>query len=117
MATQRRPMPDRRNAPRVKIHLGCQFIHDGTEHEAFIKDISPIGALLWSSFMPPPAADVFIKIETRLLKIPIVLQGKIIRRDCRNTDQGPVGAFAVQFNSGSPALMVLINKITHPQIL
>ena len=115
MATQRRPVPDRRAALRAKVHLGCHFIFDQTEYEAVIKDISPIGALLWSSFMPPPAADVFIRIDASLLRIPIVLEGKIVRRDCKNTEQGPIGAFAVKFNRSSPALMVLISKLLGPQ--
>jgi hypothetical protein len=114
MATQGRPMPDRRAAPRLKVHLGCRFIFDGTQYEAVIKDISPTGALLWSSFMPPPAAGVFIKIETPLLRMPIVLEGKIVRRDCKNTEQGLVGAFAVRFSCNSPALMLLVNKVVNP---
>ncbi len=116
MATLRRPVPDRRTASRIKLNLGCQFVFDKTEYQAVIKDISPMGALLWSSFMPPPAADVFIQIETHLLRIPIILEGKIVRRDCINTEQGSIGAFAVKFSGQSPALIVLINKIASPQI-
>ncbi|MBZ5545770.1 MAG: PilZ domain-containing protein [Acidobacteriia bacterium] len=117
MAIPNHPGLDRRTAPRLKVHLGCQLTVERIKHEAFIKDISPTGALLLSSFMPPPDADVLIKIETHLIRIPIVLEGKVVRRDSINTEQGPVGVFAVKFSRNSPALMLLVNKIVNPQIV
>ena len=111
MVTQSRPIPHRRAAPRINVDLGCQFIVNETEHKALIKNISTVGALLWSGFMPPPTADVSIKIGTSLLKLPIILQGKIVRRSRVNTERGPIGAFAVKFSRSSPALMALINKL------
>jgi hypothetical protein len=117
MAIPKYPVPDRRTAPRLKVHLGCQLIFERIQHDAYIKDISPIGALLLSSFMPPPEADVLIKIETHLIRIPIVLEGKVVRRDSIDTEQGAVGAFAVKFSRNTPALMLLINKIVNPQIV
>lgn len=114
MATQRRPIPQRRASPRINVDLGCQFIVNETEHKALIKNISAVGALLWSGFMPPPAADVSIKIGTSLLKLPIILQCKIVRRSRVNTEQGPMGAFAVRFSRSSPALMGLISKLVSP---
>ena len=108
------PISDRRVAPRTKVHLGCRFVYSGSEYNAFIKDISPTGALLWSAFMPPPAADVSIKIEKSFLGVSLVLEGRIVRRECKETEQGTIGAFAVHFNNNSPGIMLLFKKLTGP---
>ena len=117
MENPKHPTPDRRAAPRFKAQLDCRIIFEGNEYDAFIKDISPMGAFLWSAFMPPPAADVSIKVETSFIRTPLTLDGKIVRRECRETEQGTMGAFAVKFKTSSPALTLLISKLTNPQIL
>ena len=117
MATQRRPTPERRAALRIKVHLGCRFTFKGIEHQAFIKDISPIGAFLWSAFMPPPAADLSIKVDTSFTKTPLILESRVVRRDCKSTGQATVGVFAVKFSQNSPGLLLLLNKLGKPQSL
>jgi hypothetical protein len=116
MATQTRPTPDRRAALRVKVHLACKFIFEGTEYEAYIKNISPMGALLWSAFMPPRAADASIKVETSLVNYPLILGAKIVRRECKLTEQGKVAVFAIKFAHSSPGLILLISKLMSPHI-
>ena len=116
MATQKRLVPDRRIDLRIKVHLGCQIAFDGNEYEASIKDISPIGAYLWSSCMPPRAADVSITIKMPPLSIPIILEGKVVRRYSNNADQDQMNKFAVEFIHNSPALMVLIDRLENPRM-
>ncbi len=111
MATQRRPIQDRRAALRYYANLTCQFTFEENEYEAFIREISLIGAFLWSTFMPPRGADVSVKLETSLLRYPLILEGKIARRDCKYTEWGKVGAFAITFSHRPPGLISLINKL------
>jgi hypothetical protein len=116
MATQRKPIPDRRTAPRVKVNLACKFIFEEAEHEASIKNISNIGALLWSGFMPPRAADASIKIQTSLFNYPLVLGCKIIRRECKIMEQGKVAVFGIKFNHSPSGLALLISKLINNPI-
>ncbi len=115
-AIQGHPMRDRRAASRLKVELNCRFIFEGTEHEASIKDVSLMSALLWSTVMPPTAAGISIKLETPLLNSPLILEGKIVRREYTTKEPGGMGAFAVRFNhSAHPALVALIKKLAIPQ--
>ena len=115
MSTLRRPIQDRRALSREKINLPCQFTFEGIEYDAYIGDISLKGAFLWSTFMPPWGAGLSVRIGTPLLENPLILEGKIVRRDCKQTERGTVGAFVIRFSSSSPALIVLISKLIKPQ--
>ena len=115
MVTQKRPVPDRRAAPRVRVRLGCQVIFDGNEYEAIIRDISLLGAFLWSTFMPPQDATISIKLEPPFVEDPLILEGDVVRRDCRQMEQGAAGAFAITFSHNSPGLLRLIDKLISPK--
>ncbi len=115
MATQRHPIPDRREASRVGVNLCCQFTLKGIEHQAFIKDISPTGAFLWSTFMPPAGVDLSIKLDTSVTKTPLILESRVVRRDCKSTDQGTIGVFAVKFRRNFPGIALLLRKLGNPQ--
>lgn len=109
--------PDRRSAARTKVHLGCRLIFGGKEYDAFIKNIASGGAFIWSDFVPPSDADVEIKLETSLLNFPLMLDGKVLRSERKDTEQGYMGVFAVQFKKSSPELATFINRLANPQIL
>jgi hypothetical protein len=114
MSTQRRPLQDRRIASRINARLRCTFIFEGIEYEAFIQDISLAGAFLSSTFMPPWGVDLSIKLMTSLMEDPLTLEGKIVRRDCKLTERGTVGAFTIRFRHSSPGLVRLISKLINP---
>ena len=113
MLTQSCPVQDRRAVSRVKVHLGCIFIFDGIEYDAFIRDISLKGAFLWSSFMPPCGTNLVVRIRTSLLEDPLILESKIVRCDCKQEERGAVGGFAITFSYDSPVLVRLINKLAN----
>jgi hypothetical protein len=117
MAIPECPVPDRRTAQRARVQLGCQIIFMEREFDALIRDIAPGGAFLWSGFLPPADADISIKIETALVKVPLILKGTVLRREWKETEKGNVGAFAVEFKDSSPALIEFISKLANPQIL
>lgn len=114
MSTARRPIQDRRVASRVNAQLNCKFTFEGIEYEAFVQDISLAGAFLSSTFMPPWGGDLSIKLMTSVMEDPLILEGKIVRRDCKYTEQGTVGAFTIRFRHSSPGLVMLINKLATP---
>jgi hypothetical protein len=114
MSTKSRPIQDRRKLSRVQTHLGCQFTFEGIEYEAFILDVSLAGAFLWSAFMPPWGASISIRLKTSLLENPLILEGQIVRRDCKQVERGTGNAFAIRFSHSSPGLIVLINKLVNP---
>jgi hypothetical protein len=112
MNAQRRPIQDRRSASRITTGMSCKFTFEGVEHKAFIRDISLTGAFLWQTSMPPKGSNVSIKLEESLGDNPLILEGKVVRSDCKNTDRGTVGAFAVRFSNSSPAFIRLITKLS-----
>jgi hypothetical protein len=114
MSTQRRPIQDRRDLPRVNAHLRCKFTFEGNEYEAFIRDISLTGVFFWSTFMPPWGSDLSIELPTSLMEDPLILEGKIVRRDSIYAVGGTLGAFAVRFSRNSLGLVRLINKPGNP---
>jgi hypothetical protein len=117
MATARNALRDRRAASRLKVDLKCRFTFNGVEHEGLIKDISLMSAFARSSFVPPPAAEISLKIATSLLKTPLVLEGTIVRRDCNNAVPGGMGAFAVKFKyAAHPTLVFLLKKLANSHI-
>jgi hypothetical protein len=95
-------------------HLKCQITFEGIEYEAFIRDISLKGALLLSTFTPPWGANISIRLEASLLEDPLILEGKIVRSDCKQTERGSVDAFTIRFSHNSPVLVRLINKLVKP---
>jgi hypothetical protein len=115
MAIPKHPMPDRRAATRSKVYLDCRFVFDGKEYDAVIRNISLLGAFLWSAFIPPCDSIVTIKLETPLMKNLIILEGSVVRRDSQYTERDTAGAFAITFCSSSPGLLRLIDKLMHPQ--
>jgi hypothetical protein len=96
------------------VHLDCRFTFQGSEYEAFIRDISLKGAFLLASFMPPNGANLSVRIKTALLEDPVVLEGKIIHSDCKEIERGKARAFAISFSHTSLALVTLINKLANP---
>lgn len=116
MSTQSRPVQDHRAVSRVQAHLGCQFTFEGIEYEAFIQNISLNGAFLWSTFIPPLGANLFIRLNTSLLEDPLILEDRIVLYDCKQTERGTVGGFAIMFSYNSPVLVRLINKLVNPPI-
>ena len=112
MATQRRTVFDRRATSRAYVHLECRFSFKGTEYKAFIKNLTPKDAYLWSSFMPPKGADILIRLDTPFFDNPMFLQGKVVRQEFKNTKHSIVDAFAVQFSFSSPQVASLIKKLT-----
>ncbi len=116
MANPTCPVPDRRGAPRAKVHLDCQVLFEGDEYDAVIQDISLLGAFLWSSFTPPHDATVSIRLKPAFMEDPIILEGNVVRRDCKQTEKGPVGAFAITFGHNSPGLLRLIDRLINPQL-
>jgi hypothetical protein len=115
MAVQKHPTPDRRAVPRKKVHLDCQIISEGSEHDAVIQDISIAGAFLWSSFMPPHNSAVSLRLKPSHTKPPLILKGNVIRRDCKYKEHGKAGAFAIAFNHNSPSLIQLLGNLINPQ--
>ena len=97
MSTQSRPVQDHKTVPRVRALLGCLFTFEEIGYEALIRDISLKGAFLWSKFMPPPAADLSIKVDASFPKTPLFLESRVVRSDRKSTGQGTVGVFAVKF--------------------
>ena len=93
--------------------MPCKFTIEGVEHEAFIRDISLTGAFLWHTIMPPKGAHVSIKLEAASLDSPLILEGRVVRNDCKNTDRGTVSAFAVTFSNSSPEFIRLIGELSH----
>ncbi len=116
MAAPKQSMQDRRTASRDKVILSCRLIFDGTEHDALIKDISTGGTLLQSDFLPPANADISVKIETTLVSVPLILEGKILRRSWKETEHGPLGTFGIEFKNNPPKIMELISELANPQI-
>jgi hypothetical protein len=116
MAALRNPVADRRTAPRKKVHLDCQVLFEGNEHDAVIQDISIMSALLWSSFMPPHDSVVSIRLKPSISKPLIILNGNVVRCDSRYKDHGKVGAFAVTFKNNSPATLQSLSRVVNPQI-
>jgi len=114
MSNRSRPVQDRRSASRLQVHLDCQFTFQGTEYEAFVRDISLKGAFLLSSFMTPNGANLSVRIKTDLMENPVVLEGKIMRSDCKEIERGRVHAFAVSFSYLPLALVTLISKLANP---
>ena len=112
MATQRRPMLDRRAKRRSYVHLDCRFNFRGKEYQAFIKNMTPQDAYLWSSFMPPKGADILIRLDTPLLETPLFLQGRIVRQEYKHLKQSVVDAFAVRFSFSSPQVASLIRELS-----
>ncbi len=117
MAESEFPIQERRDATRTKVVLSCQITFDGCEHDALIADIGPGGAFLLSDFMPPADADILIKIDNSLLGVPLLLWGKILRRAWKETEQGPMGSFAIEFSSSPTALIAFIGELAKPHVL
>jgi hypothetical protein len=115
MAAPKCPAPDRRRASRIKADLDCQIIYEGQAYEAIIRDVSLLGAFLWSNVIPPHDETVTIKLDPVSTENPIILEGSVVRRDCNDTEQGTVGAFAVTFSHNSPGLLRLIDRLVVPQ--
>jgi len=92
--------------------MRCKVIYAGIEHEAYIRDISLSGASLWQTFMPPRGSNVSIKLEEPSSKTQLILEGRVARTDCKTTDRGMTGAFAVQFSISSPEFVRLIGKLS-----
>ena len=109
-----RPVQDRRSVSRIQVHLDCQFTFQGIEYAAFIRDISLKGAFLLSSFMPPYGANLTIRIKTALLEDPLILEGKVVRRDCKEIERGKARAFMINFSHNPLALVTLISKLANP---
>jgi hypothetical protein len=80
-----------------------------------MKDISLLGAFLSSTFTPPMNAEISIKLESSLLNAPIILPGKIVRHNHKDTDKDTTPAFAVRFNHSAPALVILITNLANPK--
>jgi hypothetical protein len=112
MATQRRPMSDRRATSRSYVHLDCRFTFKGKEYKAFIKNLTPKDAYLWSSFMPPKGSDILIRLDTPFSNTPLFLQGRIVRQEYKHMKQSVVDAFAVRFGFNSPQISELISELT-----
>ena len=110
MKSQRHTVQDRRSVSRVTAHLACRFTCKEIEHGAIIQDLSLKSALLRSDLIPPHGADVSIRIETSLSN-PLILEGRIVRRDGKHAERGTAGVFMVRFNHNSPALARLITKL------
>ena len=106
-----RAVQDRRTVSRIKAHIACRFTFNGKNYDAYIRDISLKGAFVWSNFEPPVHAGISIKIETSFSPRTLVLESSVVRRDCRHTERGATGAFAVTFNNRPLDLIVLINKL------
>jgi hypothetical protein len=113
MAVQRRPIQDQRYVSRITTHISCKLTFEGVAHEAFIRDVSLTGAFLWQTIVPPKGTHVSIKLEASSLDRPLILEGMVVRSDCKNTDRGTVGAFAVTFSNSSPEFIRLISKLSH----
>ena len=111
MATQRRLTMDRRAAPRSYVHLDCRFTFKGKEFKAFIKNLTPRDAYLWSSFMPPQGSDILIRLDTPFSETPLFLQGRVVRQEHRQMKQAVVDAFAVRFGFSSPQIADLISNL------
>jgi hypothetical protein len=111
-----RAVQDRSSVSQVIAHLKCQFTFEGVSHEASLGNISLNGAFLRSAFAPPLGSNVFIRLETPLLKSTLTLEGKVVRTDCTFVDRGNVNAFAIGFGHRPSALIVLISKLVIPQI-
>jgi len=112
MTEQKLPIQDRRSVSRLESLLDCRFSFEGTEHKAFIRDLSLKSAFLLSTFMPPHGVIISIKLETPALTGPLILEGKIVRRDCSHTDRGTTGAFVVTFSHSSPEFIRLVSKLS-----
>jgi hypothetical protein len=115
MAVPKYPAPDRRAVPRKKVHLDCQVISEGIEHDAVIQDISITGAFLWSSFMPAHDSAVSLRLKPSYTKPPLILKGNVIRRDSKYKEHGKAGAFAIAFSHNSPGLLQSLGNLINPQ--
>jgi len=111
MATQKRPVQDRRSTSRIATPAKCRFTYEGKEHQAFIRDISLRGLSILSQFMPPLNAEVCVNLETPPLNRPLTLTGKVLRRDFRCTERGQVNAFVVSFSQSSPEVVRSIYQL------
>jgi hypothetical protein len=92
--------------------MPCKFTFGGVEHKAFIGNISLRGASIWQTIMPPKGANVAIKLEASSLDSPLILEGKVVRTDCKNTDRGTAGAFVVTFSNSSPEFIRLLSNLS-----
>jgi hypothetical protein len=107
---------DRRAAPRSKASLDCRFTFNGREYEAGIRNISLLGAFLWSSFLPPCHATISIRLETTLVEeSPLIWEGIVVRHDRQYVEQDIAGAFGIALNPNSQGLIELVDKLTDLQ--
>jgi hypothetical protein len=113
MATSPDPILDRRAAPRTKASLDCRFTFGGKEYDAGIRNISLLGAFLWSTFLPPCNATISVRLETDLVEgSPLIWEGIVVRHDSQYTEQDVTGAFAIALNPNAQGLFELVDLLT-----
>jgi hypothetical protein len=102
---------DRRAVSRVSADMECRYTYDGMEYSGFVREISLKGALLLSSYMPPHGAAISIRLNASLRDGQLLLDAKVVRRDCKDTERGTVKAFGVAIHNGSLALAQLVTRL------
>jgi hypothetical protein len=111
VSTNERFVQDRRRFSRLSALTDCEFTFKELPHKAVIVDLSLIGALLSSKFLPPRGSSVKILLQPPHLKEPLTLDGTVVRGGWGTSDQGEISRFAVQFDSLTADLIRVLNRL------
>jgi len=102
---------DRRNTSRVFALLDCSLRYGDSLYEALVVDLSPKGALISSTVLPPHKSEVSISLNSGHLKQTLILTGSVIRSTELFTAYGKRIRFVVRFHYAPPDLFFLLGKL------
>ena len=102
-------LSSRRKAPAVSLQMGCRFISDDKEYEAFLIDLSQGGALLSSKYLPDQQSKILITLRAENMEDPLTLEGIVSRKAVSGSGTGE--KFGVEFENPPAELSHLISAL------
>jgi hypothetical protein len=129
---QNRVLQDRRRLSRISVQMECRFkSEESSEYGALLLDLSPGGALISSTLLPPrerhnfqerfpdknksfPSREskISITLEDGNLKVPMKLSGRIRRSSVNLSEYGKVAQFGIELENTPLELLRLISRLS-----
>ena len=72
---------ERRQDPRIKRRLTCEFFHGASSHRGIILDLSPAGAFIRTNALLSPGTEIDIHLAASVAAPAMTLRGCVVRRD------------------------------------
>jgi hypothetical protein len=112
MAVRRGVLQDYRKNSRVIALLDCKLTCKDLTYDAVIVDISQLGAMIMSQYLPPTGSEVTLTVYSKHLKNALKLDGTVLRGTRVNTELGNKGRFSVRFHQSPLSLFDLLGKLS-----